>query len=84
MTRPLPPRPGGVASLALLFCAAAGGAGLALDYFNAPSGPLWLATQSGGRALLGVVVAGVLAASAYAVRFVLARRKGERDADDRS
>lgn len=76
---------GGVAGVALLFCIAFGGAGLAVDYLL-DEGPRWLLTRPGARALLGVAVVLVLLACAYVLRWALGRpawkTKEERDARD--
>lgn len=86
MTRkPLPSARGGVAGLALLFCATAGGVGLAFDLLrDNPSGSFWLLAEPGGRALLGAGAVTAIVLIVHAARWLLARRaeKGERDAGD--
>jgi hypothetical protein len=83
---PNPPR-GGVAGLWLLFCAVAGGAGLAFDVVLHPGRGFWIGAEPGARAAIGALVAVFAIASAHLVRLVLSRRasddgKGGRDAGD--
>ncbi|HRP11055.1 MAG TPA: hypothetical protein PLK37_08485 [Terricaulis sp.] len=83
MTRkPLPSPRGGVAGLALLFCATAGGAGLAFDLLgDAPAG-FWLLADPGGRAMLGAGAVTILVLIAHGARWLLARRAGEKGGRD--
>lgn len=79
-----PPQRGGIAGLALLFCAAAGGAGLAFDFLlNGGVAPRMLVSAPGGRALIGLGVALVLVLAAHVLRRLLGRalyRVEKRDA----
>lgn len=86
MTRkPLPTSRGGVAGVALLLCATAGGVGFAFDLFNASGASIWFFTDPGGRAALGAGAVTAVVLIAHAARWLLARGpgdKGGRDAGD--
>lgn len=84
MTRkPFPPSRGGVAGLALLFCATAGGVGLAFDLLRDAPGAFWILAEPGGRAALGAGAVTAIVLIVHAARWLLARRaeKGARDGD---
>jgi hypothetical protein len=74
MTQSFQPEPrGGIAGVALLFCVAAGGAGLAFDFvLNGASAPT-LVTMAGSRALIGVGVAVCLVLGVHVLRRLFGR-----------
>jgi hypothetical protein len=73
----LSPSRGGIVGMLLLFCSAAGGAGLAFD-FSANGGPnFWVLENPGMRALIGGGVALALVIAALALRLLLGRKVGE-------
>ena len=77
MIKPAPPQTRGIAGLALLFCAVALIAGVALD-FALDDGPRFgVIGQPGGRAALGVGVAAGAVLIAHALRWVLGRKPRE-------
>ncbi len=75
--------------MALLFCLAGGGAGLAFDMLrDAPNG-FWFMADPGGRAVLGGAAVACVVLIAHAARLLLARRAHDgkeegRDARDHS
>jgi hypothetical protein len=74
MTRtPVPPR-GGIAGLWLLFCAVAGGVGLAFDLGLNRASNFWIGAEPGGAAALGLAAAAFVVIAARLARLVLARR----------
>ena len=83
--RPLPSARGGVAGLALLFCAAALGAALAFDFMRDGRQGFWVLADPGGRALLGAGAVTAIVLIAHGARWLLAARRkdeGERNAGD--
>jgi len=80
MSKPaLSPSRGGIAGMALLFCIAAGGAGLGFD-FAANSGPsFWVLESPGARGVLGAGLAAILVVGAHLLRLLLGRKASERE-----
>jgi len=68
----------------LLFCATAGGLGLAFDLLRDAPGGFWLLAEPGGRALLGAGAVTAIVLIAHGARWLLVRRaaKGGRDVGD--
>lgn len=81
MIKPPPPKSRGVAGVWMLFCVAAGAAGLGFDLFADMGARFSVAALPGARALLGVGVAVALVLGAHALRWALGRaprdEKGE-------
>lgn len=83
MTQPFQPPPrGGIAGLALLFCAVAGGTGLAFDFVLNSGGGQTLIAAPGGRAAIGAGVAVFVTLAAYALRRLLGRRPQQAEGSD--
>jgi hypothetical protein len=77
MTQSFQPQPrGGLAGMALLFCAVAGGVGLAFDFALNGGGGHTLVAAPGGRALIGAGAALVLVLGAHVLRRLLGRPPG--------
>ncbi|WP_395645347.1 hypothetical protein [Terricaulis sp.] len=76
------PQKGGVAGMMLLFCATAGGGGLAFDLTTRAHG-FWIGAEPGARALIGVAAALFVAVAARAVQIVLSRREEKGAGDGR-
>lgn len=74
MIKPPPPKSRGIAGVMLLFCVAAGAAGLGFDLFAGMEGRFGVATQAGARAVLGLGVAAVLVLASHALRWALGRK----------
>jgi hypothetical protein len=74
MSRKLPPASGGVAGMALLYCLAAGAAGLAFDLLRDAPNAFWFLADPGGRAALGAGAVVCIVLIAHAARLLLARR----------
>ena len=80
MSTPQTPQRGGIAGMVLLFCATAGGAGLAFDFVAQAHG-FWTGAEPGGRALIGIAAVLFVAIASRAVQFMLSRRE-EKGAGD--
>jgi hypothetical protein len=65
-----------------LFCIFALSVGIGFDFARDDAPRFGLAAQPGGRAVLGVAVAVSVVLIAHAMRWLLGRRKGGRDAVD--
>lgn len=78
--KPLPSR-GGVAGVALLFCASGGAAGLAFEFIRNAPGAFWIMAEPGGRAALGAGAVTAIVLIAHAARWLLARREEKGGAD---
>lgn len=77
MTKTPPSPRGGIAGLVLLFCVAAGVAGLVFDFSLLRGASAWIAAQPGARAVLGAGVALLMIAAAFLLRLILARREDD-------
>jgi len=69
------PKRGGAAAMLLLFCLAAGGAGLAFDLTSDTARGFWLGAQPGAAAVIGVAAAVFVVACGHLARWLLVRRE---------
>lgn len=74
MIKPAPPKPRGIAGVLLIFCVAAGVAGLGFDLMLGGGGRFSIAAEPGARAVLGIGVAALLVICAHVMRLVLGRK----------
>ncbi|MEZ6024249.1 MAG: hypothetical protein R3C16_12750 [Hyphomonadaceae bacterium] len=84
MTRTPPPtRAKGVSGLVFLFCATAGGLGLAFDLTRNDLSSWWLGAEPGAAAVIGLGAATLAVLAGHALRFLLRRRGRNETTEER-
>lgn len=74
-------RGGGAAAMLVLFCLAAGGAGLAFDLTSDTARGFWIGAQPGAGAVIGVIAAVFVVLCGHLARLVLTRRERAEQSD---